>query len=170
MRFSVRRLPVVKRHWVTWGGSTLGVQEGLLVLVVPWRKGWRCTSLVLSRLLLALWLPPLLRFSLLLLGLSMTPILMSILLGLLGKLSLSLALPVGLLIAGLLLTTLQLLSGLDSTGTAGSVAPCAAGERKACTSRKRSDRPFTERERERERVKKRERERERESEKERERE
>ena len=85
---------------------------------------------VLSRLLSALWLPPLLGFSLLLLGLSMTPILMSVLLGLLGKLPLSLALLVGLLLAGLLLTTLQLLSGLDSTGTAGSVAPCAARREK----------------------------------------
>ena len=47
----------------------------------------------------------------------------------------------GLLLAGLLLTTLQLLSGLDSTGIAGSVAPCAAGREKG----KRSDRPFTER-------------------------
>ena len=56
----------------------------------------------------------------------MTPILMSILPGLLGKLSLSLALLVGLLLAGLLLTTLQLLSGLDGTGTAGTVASCAA--------------------------------------------
>ena len=64
---------------------------------------------------------------LLLLRLSMTPNLMSILPGLLGKLSLSLALLVALLLAGLLLTTLQLLSGLDGTGTAGSVAPCAAG-------------------------------------------
>ena len=103
----------------------------MLVLVVPWRKGWRCTSLVLSRLLLALWLPPLLGLSLLLLlRLWMTPILMSILLGLLGKLPLSPDLLVVLLLAGLLLTTWKLLSGLDSTGIAGSVAPCAAGREK----------------------------------------
>ena len=35
-----------------------------------------------------------------------------------------------LLPAGLLLTMWQLLSGLDSTGIAGSVAPCAAGREK----------------------------------------
>ena len=36
----------------------------------------------------------------------------------------------GLLLAGPLLTTLQLLAGLDSTGIAGSVSPCAAGRQK----------------------------------------
>ena len=81
-------------------------------------------------MLLALWLPPLLRFSLHLLRLPMTPILMSILPGLLEKLSLLLDLLVALLLAGLLLRTLQLLSGLDGTGTAGTIAPWAAGRDK----------------------------------------
>ena len=90
---------------------------------------------VLLRLVLAPWLLPLLPllgFSLLLLlRSSMTSILMFILLGLLGKLSLSLDLLVeGLLLAGPLLTTLQLLAGLDSTGIAGSVSPWAAGRQK----------------------------------------
>ena len=50
--------------------------------------------------------------------------------------SLSLDLLVVLLLAGLLLATLQLLSGLDGTGAAGSVAQCAAGRKKARPARR----------------------------------
>ena len=73
----------------------------------------------------------------------MTPTLMSTLLGLLQKLSLSLDLLVALLFAGLLLTTLQLLSGLDGTGIAGLSLRVQLGERKACTSRDRNDKPLS---------------------------
>ena len=64
---------------------------------------------------------------LLLLRLSVTPILISILLGLLEKLSLSLELLVVLLLA-----TWQLLPGLDGTGVARSLSVCSwARERPA---------------------------------------
>ena len=93
----------------------------------PWRiglwdlKGWRRTSWVLPGLLVALWLPTLLGFPLLLLiRLSMTPILISILLAPLEKLSLSLELLVMLLLA-----TWQLLPGLDGTGVARSLSMCS---------------------------------------------
>ena len=90
------------------GNSTFGVQEGLLVLVVSWRiELWDLKGGGVHhgccRGCFWLW---------------MTPILMSILVRLLEKLSL------------LDLLVLQLLSGLDSTGIAGSVAPCAAGREK----------------------------------------